>query len=242
MSGAEEGGAAAGRGGEGRVTEDLHGVKAIPKIMDVDCVDHIGDHDPMTLGKSKKKEIIKESGREIMQSAIDGNSEFMESDDDANIEEDLVVLMETNLNSVLLQREIFWKQRSKQLWLREGDSNSKYFHASATSRRRRNSIQKLKDSDGVWVDWKGRLPSVMNQSGPPTTNGCGNSNSSRGRGRGSYGGRSTNGGGRGYSNAIDPSVNFVVELVTRFRNVIEVFRTGHIIFLTCLLQALQHAR
>ncbi|KAF4356167.1 hypothetical protein F8388_012317 [Cannabis sativa] len=159
--GAEEGGAAAGRGGGGRVTEDLHGVKAILKIMDVDCVDHIGDHDPMTLGKSKKKEIIKESGREIMQSAIDGNSEFMESDDDANIEEDLVVLMETNLNSVLLQREIFWKQRSKQLWLREGDSNSKYFHASATSRRRRNSIQKLKDSDGVWVDWKGRLPSVM---------------------------------------------------------------------------------
>ncbi|XP_060960746.1 uncharacterized protein LOC133031286 [Cannabis sativa] len=94
-SGAEEGGAAAGCGGGGRVTEDLHGVKAIPKIMDVDCVDHIGDHDPMTLGKSKKKEIIKESGREIMQSAIDGNSEFMESDDDANIEEDLVVLMES---------------------------------------------------------------------------------------------------------------------------------------------------
>ncbi|XP_030495046.2 uncharacterized protein LOC115710833 [Cannabis sativa] len=94
-SGAEEGGAAAGRGGGGRVNEDRHGVKAIPKIMDVDCVDHVGDHDPMILGKSKKKEIIKESGREIRQSAIDGNSEFMESDDDANIEEDLVVLMES---------------------------------------------------------------------------------------------------------------------------------------------------
>ncbi|KAF4389226.1 hypothetical protein G4B88_003039 [Cannabis sativa] len=142
---------AAGRGGGGRVTEDLHGVKAIPKIMDVDCVDHVGDHDPMILGKSKKKEIIKESGREIMQSTIDENSEFMESDDDANIEEDLVVLMESKRRRT--------GRRSKQLWLREGDSNSKYFHASATSRRRRNSIQKLKDSDGVWVDWKGRLPS-----------------------------------------------------------------------------------
>ncbi|XP_060974042.1 uncharacterized protein LOC115695103 [Cannabis sativa] len=60
-----------------------------------------------------------------------------------------------------VEREIFWKQRSKQLWLREGDSNSKYFHASTTARRRRNSIQKLKDSAGVWVNWKGRLPSVM---------------------------------------------------------------------------------
>ncbi|KAF4400449.1 hypothetical protein G4B88_023242 [Cannabis sativa] len=98
-SGAEEGGAAAGHGGGGRATEDLHGVKAIPKIMDVDCVDHVGDHDPMTLGKSKKKEIIKESGREIRQSAIDGNSEFMESDDDANIEEDLVMLMENFLEA-----------------------------------------------------------------------------------------------------------------------------------------------
>ncbi|KAF4366701.1 hypothetical protein F8388_020063 [Cannabis sativa] len=134
-SGAEEGGAAAGHGGGGRATEDLHGVKAIPKIMDVDCVDML------------------ESGREIRQSAIDGNSEFMESDDDANIEEDLVMLMESKRRRT--------GRRSKQLWLREGDSNSKYFHASATSRRRRNSIQKLKDSDGVWVDWKGCLPSVM---------------------------------------------------------------------------------
>uniref|UniRef100_A0A803NVQ8 CCHC-type domain-containing protein n=1 Tax=Cannabis sativa TaxID=3483 RepID=A0A803NVQ8_CANSA len=48
------------------------------------------------------------------------------------------------------------------------------------------------------------LTLVENQSGPPTTNGCGNSNNSRGRGRGSYGGRSTNGGGRGYSNGNRP--------------------------------------
>ncbi|XP_060960190.1 uncharacterized protein LOC115703873 [Cannabis sativa] len=67
------------------------------------------------------------------------------------------------LNKVLLQREIFWKQRSKQLWLREGDSNSKYFHASASSRRRRNSIQRLKDANGVWVDWNGSLPSVTDE-------------------------------------------------------------------------------
>ncbi|KAF4388506.1 hypothetical protein F8388_012483, partial [Cannabis sativa] len=57
--------------------------------------------------------------------------------------------------------EIFWKQRSKQLWLREGDRNSKYFHAKATSRRRSNVIHKLKNSDGEWVGWEDGLPTVI---------------------------------------------------------------------------------
>ncbi|KAM6568954.1 hypothetical protein CsatB_016939 [Cannabis sativa] len=65
------------------------------------------------------------------------------------------------LQDILLQKEIFWKQRSKQLWLQEGDSNSKYFHATATARRRRNSIQKLQNSAGTWVDWQGGLSSVV---------------------------------------------------------------------------------
>uniref|UniRef100_A0A803QGY6 Reverse transcriptase n=1 Tax=Cannabis sativa TaxID=3483 RepID=A0A803QGY6_CANSA len=66
-----------------------------------------------------------------------------------------------NLNNILLQRKIFWKQRSKQLWLREGDQNSKIFHAKATSRRRNNLIQKLKNNVGVWVGWEDELPTVV---------------------------------------------------------------------------------
>lgn len=57
------------------------------------------------------------------------------------------------LNHILNQREIFWRQRSKQLWLKAGDQNSRYFHASASSRRGNNQIQKLKNADDVWVDW-----------------------------------------------------------------------------------------
>lgn len=46
------------------------------------------------------------------------------------------------------QQKVFWRQRSKQLWLRSGDKNIKYFHASANTRRRTNQIHKLKNSKG----------------------------------------------------------------------------------------------
>uniref|UniRef100_A0A803Q0P4 Reverse transcriptase domain-containing protein n=1 Tax=Cannabis sativa TaxID=3483 RepID=A0A803Q0P4_CANSA len=62
---------------------------------------------------------------------------------------------------ILTQREVFWRQRSKQLWLQVGDNNSKFFHASASARRRSNLITKLQDSNGVWTSWDDGLDRVM---------------------------------------------------------------------------------
>uniref|UniRef100_A0A803QJ68 Reverse transcriptase domain-containing protein n=1 Tax=Cannabis sativa TaxID=3483 RepID=A0A803QJ68_CANSA len=65
------------------------------------------------------------------------------------------------LFEILAQREVYWKQRSKQFWLRSGDTNSKYFHSLASSRKRQNHIQRLQRDDGVWVDWETGLGGVM---------------------------------------------------------------------------------
>lgn len=39
---------------------------------------------------------------------------------------------------VLAQKEIFWKQRSKEMWLKSGDQNTRYFHACVKSRKKKN--------------------------------------------------------------------------------------------------------
>jgi hypothetical protein len=48
-----------------------------------------------------------------------------------------------DLEKVILMDEICWRQKSRALWLREGDKNSKFFHCLASSHRNTNTIGKL---------------------------------------------------------------------------------------------------
>lgn len=65
------------------------------------------------------------------------------------------------MNEIFIQQEVFWKQRSKQLWLREGDKIEKKIHATAMARRKSNYVQRLINADGKEVDWEGGLEGVM---------------------------------------------------------------------------------
>ena len=59
------------------------------------------------------------------------------------------------------QQEVYWRQRSKQLWLQAGDLNTRYFHASDNSRRWRHHNSVLKNEDGIPRDWEHGLGNVM---------------------------------------------------------------------------------
>lgn len=45
--------------------------------------------------------------------------------------------------------EIYWKQRSRVLWLSDGDRNCKLFHQRASGRKHKNTIRRLRDDAGI---------------------------------------------------------------------------------------------
>ncbi|KAH9649947.1 transcriptional corepressor LEUNIG-like protein [Citrus sinensis] len=61
-------------------------------------------------------------------------------------------LAQSPLDDFLRDEEKYWRQRSKALWLKEGDRNTKYFHAKASGRRKRILIVGLLDNNNQWIE------------------------------------------------------------------------------------------
>ena len=58
--------------------------------------------------------------------------------------------MQSSMSTLLSADEVYWRQRSHAIWLKEGDRNSKFFYRRASNRRKRNKIKGLFDHRGTW--------------------------------------------------------------------------------------------
>ena len=59
-----------------------------------------------------------------------------------------------DINDLLDSKETIWQQRNKVHWYKKGDQNTKFFHARASERRRKNTILELWNDNGEWCESK----------------------------------------------------------------------------------------
>ena len=69
--------------------------------------------------------------------------------------------MKNEINEILIREEIIWNQRSRALWIKWGDRNTSFFHATASQRRRKSRIVGLQDLNGVWKEDKEGVEGII---------------------------------------------------------------------------------
>ena len=76
------------------------------------------------------------------------NSLTLQDKDGALITE--INSLRREINYLLDDEEIYWGQRAKAHWLKEGNKNTKYFHTQASKQCKQNTIMGIWDNHGNW--------------------------------------------------------------------------------------------
>lgn len=63
-----------------------------------------------------------------------------------------LVEAEAQLDESPQEEELCWRQRCRELWLTEGDRNTRWFHTKASMRRKCNRIHGLYDCNNIWQE------------------------------------------------------------------------------------------
>ena len=72
-----------------------------------------------------------------------------------------VLRLKSELNVLLYKEEQMWHQRSQVQWIKSGDKNTRFFHGTATNRKRQNFIKGLRDADGNWQSEEAAFTKVL---------------------------------------------------------------------------------
>ncbi|KAL9687653.1 hypothetical protein QQ045_032060 [Rhodiola kirilowii] len=71
--------------------------------------------------------------------------------------------LSNELDQWLLREEILWMQRSRVTWLNSGDKNTKFFHARANQRRKKNWLRELRDIHGTKFSEPDKLTEIASE-------------------------------------------------------------------------------
>ncbi|XP_057247591.1 uncharacterized protein LOC130589950 [Beta vulgaris subsp. vulgaris] len=72
-------------------------------------------------------------------------------------------MIDARMDEMESREEVYWRQRSRQDWLKYGDRNTKFFHAKAKQRQTRNSITKITDAGGIEYEEETEIAEVLTQ-------------------------------------------------------------------------------
>ena len=61
-------------------------------------------------------------------------------------------MLRSQIQNLLSLEEVSWRQKSRMLYIKEGDNNTKFFYKMANSRRRHNHISMLEVNGVIYED------------------------------------------------------------------------------------------
>ena len=71
-----------------------------------------------------------------------------------------IKILRREVNKLIHHEEVFWRQRSRSLWLPAGYKNTSFFHQRASQGKKKNTIEGLDDENGVWQTDEGRVSAI----------------------------------------------------------------------------------
>ncbi|XP_038687586.1 uncharacterized protein LOC119986972 [Tripterygium wilfordii] len=76
----------------------------------------------------------------------------------------LELKLRKELDMVLYQEELLWYQKSREEWIKSGDRNTKFYHASTIIKRSRSKVESLRDmgDNSIWVSDPMEIQQMVN--------------------------------------------------------------------------------